>query len=763
MHGRQQNLLRWHLASWLIVALSCGVLGGGVLHAGEPAPQFVAGDWPFCPPRRPAVPTVEHSDWVINPIDSFVLHELEAQGLQPNGPADKRMLLRRVTFDLTGLPPTAAELDAFLADQSEGAYERVVNRLLDSPRYGERWAQHWLDVVRYAETDGFKADEFRPAAHKYRDYVIRAFNADLPYDRFICQQLAGDELEPDNPEAIIATGLNRLYPDESNAADLRQRRQEIHDNLTDTTALAFLGLTVGCAQCHDHKFDPITQVDYFRLQAFFATLLPRDDLPAATREQIREHAQRRAQWADATESIRTELDALLEPKRVAAFRNALVKYDPEIREAVETPADERSCMQQQIAYQAMRYVSPKMKAVSGGSLKGDDKQRYEELKKQLTEFDHLKPAELPVAMAVSDATAHAPPTYRLTLGDYHKPQEQVQPGFPAFLGTAEPRIVTPPSGPESSGRRTALARWLCRPEHPLTARVMVNRLWQHHFGQGIVATPNDFGAMGDPPTHPDLLDWLAVEFVERGWSMKAMHRLMVTSAAYRQSSRVDWDNPELARATEIDAANRLLWHARRQRLEGEAMRDAMLELAGDLQQRMFGSSARPRLPDGLEGGSDWKVDDQPQARNRRSIYVFAKRNLRYPLFEIFDQPDLHNSCPQRSTTTTAPQALTLLNGEFSLEQARRWSGQLLARHGDDTAALVRTAWVEAFSHEPDDDELQTALAFLDRQTAALAAGGATAADVLPIPLPAGQDPARAGSLVDFCHAIFNSNEFLYVD
>ncbi len=405
-----------------------------------------------------------------------------------------------------------------------------------------------------------------------------------------------------------------------------------------------------------------------------------------------------------------------------------------------------------------------MDAVNGGTLKGDEKRRYQELKKQLGEFDHLKPAELPAAMAVSDASAEAPPTYRLSLGDYHKPLEQVHPGFPAFLGASEPRIVTPPSGPESSGRRTALARWLCRPDHPLTARVMVNRLWQHHYGRGIVATANDFGAMGEPPTHADLLDWLAVEFVERGWSIKAMHRLMVTSAAYRQSSLVDPDDPGQALAMEIDRANHLLWHARRQRLEGEAIRDAMLQLAGDLQPRMFGPSARPRLPDGLEGKSAWQMDDQPQERNRRSIYVFAKRNLRYPLFEIFDQPDLHNSCPQRSTTTTAPQALALLNGEFSLDEARRWSGRLLQRHGDDTESLVRAAWIEAFSHEPAGEQLQAALAFLERQTAALAAGGdATADDSLPIPLPADQDPAHSTALVDFCHAIFNSNEFLYVD
>ncbi len=347
-----------------------------------------------------------------------------------------------------------------------------------------------------------------------------------------------------------------------------------------------------------------------------------------------------------------------------------------------------------------------MSAVTGQQLKGDDKQRYEALKKQLAKFDDIKPAALPAAMAVSDASGAAPPTHRLTLGDYSKPEEEVTPGFPAFLGASEPVIETPPCGPQSSGRRAALANWLCRPDHPLTARVMVNRLWHHHFGRGIVASPNDFGAMGEPPSHPRLLDWLAVELVERGWSLKAMHRLLVTSATYRQSSTVDVDNPVHARALAKDAGNRLLWHAQRRRLEGEAIRDAMLQLAGELEPRMFGPSARPELPDGVAGKAAWETDEDPASRNRRSVYVFAKRNLRYPLLEIFDWPDLHNSCPQRSTTTTAPQALALLNGEYSLERARRFSGRLLAEHAGDTSALVRAAWIEAFSHEPDDEQLR---------------------------------------------------------
>ncbi len=748
MHEWMHRIARLHT----VVALLSALFGCGSLHAAD-LPAFNNGTWPFCPPRRPEIPAVENGAWVANPIDAFILAKLEGKGLEPNGKAGRLALLRRLTFDLTGLPPTLAEQQAFLADRQEGAFERVVDRLLDSPHYGERWAQHWLDVVRYAETDGFKADEFRPDAYKYRDYVIRAFNADLPYDRFMRQQLAGDELEPNNPDAVVATGLNRLYPDESNAADLRQRRQEIHDNLTETTALTFLGLTVGCAQCHDHKFDPITQVDYFRLQAFFATLLPRDDAPVASRDEIERYNEEHAVWEQATKSIRADIETLLDPKRQAMLRSTIEKFDPDIREAIVTPAEERSCMQQQIAFQAMRYVSPKMAGITGDKLKGNERKRYDELATQLASYDRLKPRKLPTAMAVVDASAEAPPTHRLALGNYRKPQEQVEPGFPEFLGASEPVIEAPPVGEESSGRRAALANWLCREDHPLTARVMVNRIWKHHFGIGIVATPNDFGAMGDPPTHPDLLDWLAVEFVARGWSIKAMHRLIVTSSTYRQLSLIDADNPLQAEAMRVDGSNRLLWHARRRRLEGEAMRDAMLALSGDLQLRMFGPSARPILPAAIQPGSNWGTDKSPQDRNRRSVYIFAKRNLKFPLLEIFDLPDLHNSCPQRTTTTTAPQALALLNGEFSLEQARHWSERLAAEHHNDTGAIVRGAWQTAFSRDPTAEERVAAEDFIRTQTEIIA-GRAQPGDMTP-PL--------ASALVDFCHAIFNANEFLYID
>jgi hypothetical protein len=475
-----------------------------------------------------------------------------------------------------------------------------------------------------------------------------------------------------------------------------------------------------------------------------------------------------AAWEQATQAVREQIEAILAPKREAALKDALLKFEPDIRQAVETPADQRTTLDRQLTLQAMKYVTPKLREIPGKALQGDEKQQYEALQKELATFDHLKPAPLPTAMAVSDGAA-PPPTFRLVLGNYRKPLEQVSPGFPACLGDCEPRFAPSSDGSPSSGRRSALAAWLCRRDHPLTARVMINRVWQHHFGVGIVATPNDFGTMGESPSHPELLDWLAVEFMDRSWSIKAMHRLMLSSATYRQSSLVDLDQPAHAMALDRDNGNRLLWHMRRQRLAGEAIRDAMLAVSGQLNDTMFGPSARPELPQGIDGKLAWKPDADAPQRDRRSIYVIAKRNLRYPLLDMFDLPDMHNSCPQRSTTTTAPQALALMNSEFAIVQAQHWSGRLLTEqvakdNRPDASAVVRVALAEAYSRPASDQQLRVAEEFLARQAVAIAEGGeATAAAVLPLPMPAGLDPAQAAAIVDFCHALLNSNEFIYVD
>jgi hypothetical protein len=705
--------------------------------------SLAAGDGPrlFQPPRRPAVPAVQHADWPRNALDAFVLSRLESKGLVPNRPADRLRLLRRVTFDLTGLPPTAEEQEAFLRDRSADAYARVVTRLLASPRFGERQAQHWLDLVRYADSDGFKEDALRPEAYRYRDWVIRAFNAKMPYDRFVRLQLAGDELAPGDPDALVATGFNRLWPDEYNAANLEQRRQEILDDTTDTAGLVFLGLTVGCARCHDHKFDPISQKDYFRLQAFFAAMQPRE-LPALASDALAAYRERRSAWEKGTFAVREEMDRLVAAKREKERAVALTKFREEIQEAVKTAEGKRTPYQRLIAAMAEKQMDRAALAASG-KLTEADKQRYQELERSLPPAPKAPPA----AMAVTDVGVVAPPTHRLIGGDWRKPAAELRPAFPAALGEAEPDLRLP-DGVVSTGRRTALARWLTRPDHPLTARVMVNRLWQHHFGVGLVATSSDFGAQGTPPTHPELLDWLACELVDYGWDLAHLHRLMVTSAAYQQDSAVDPSDPAHARAMAVDRDNDLLWHARRRRLEGEAIRDALLAVTGELSPRLLGPPARPELPT-VFGKAAWKPDEKVQDRNRRSIYVLAKRNLRYPLFDAFDYPDMHNSCSRRLSTTTAPQALILLNSELTLGPAKRWAAELRSRHGEDVEAIVEQVYRDAWCRQAGCGEVEAGARFFEKQAALYRAEGVRDAEL------------RA--LADFCHAVLNTNEFVYVD
>ncbi len=728
--------------------------------------RFQDTGWPFKPLVQPTVPTVSETTWVRNTIDAFVLARLEAAKLRPSPAADRLTLLRRVTYDLTGLPPTPQEIEDFVRDQSPRAYEKVVERLLASPRYGERWAQHWLDVVRYAETAGFKSDQVRPQAHKYRDYVIRAFNQDLPYDRFVRQQLAGDELEPENPEALIATGMNRLYPEETQASNFKQARQDILDEVTEVTGFAFMGLTMGCAKCHDHKFDEIKQTDFYRLQAFFTPMLPRDDLAEVPRSEQQEHAKRMREWESATAPIRQSMSEVLASAEAKLRQEAIDPLDKETQQAIATPDQQRTCMQRQLATFAKYEIDRKV-ARAPNRLEGEAKAKYDELNKQLEQFASLKPKPLPMVMALSDGDDEAPPAYLFETGNYQKPVFEVQPGFPEFLDPQAPEIVRPAARPESTGRRSALANWLTLPDHPLTARVMVNRVWQGHFGFGLVPTANDFGVMGEGSKHQELLDWLSAEFVRGGWQVKDLHRLIVLSNTYQQSSHVDRQSPAYAAAMSVDPDNKLFWRFRRDRLDGEAIRDTLLQLAGQQQSRMFGPSAKPIMPEAVRDSRyAWTPDEREADQNRRSIYVQASRNLRYPFFTAFDAPDAINSCPKRAPTTTAPQALTLLNSELTLKLARQWAGGLLRRHRDDIRGLIQDAYVSAYGRPPRAQEARDAEQFLVRQAEQIQyLGEEPSPDGLPIPAPwhTSLDPAEQTAVVDFCHAIMNSTELVYVE
>lgn len=708
--------------------------------------------WAFQPVRRVALPTLKDGTRPANPVDAFIRTRLEAANIKPAGPADRITLLRRLSFDLTGLPPTPAEADAFLADQSPDAYGKVVDRLLASPRYGERWGRHWLDLARYAESEGFKADETRPNAWRYRDYVIKAFNENKPYDRFVKEQIAGDEMWPNDPWARVATAFNRHYPDESNARVLQQRRQEILNDITDTVGSTFMAMTYGCARCHTHKFDPIQHTDYYSLQAFFANTAAADQISMSAPEEEKRFQARKGVWDEKTAPIRTQMAALLGPAKARIQKELFDKYPPEIQAAIVKPAAERNPFEWQMYAKAKPYMEVD-EDQAAKTLKGEPKKQFDALTLELKQFASLDPGEAPLGIGMHDLNTTAPPTYRLNVGAWDAPKEEVQPGFLSIIDASVPKIV--PTG-NSTGRRTALANWLASPKNPLTARVMVNRIWTYHFGSGIAPAPSDFGLMGGRPTNPELLDWLASEFVRTGWDMKQMHKLIVTSDTYRQSSAF---SPEAA--TE-DERNKLLWRFPRERLEGESIRDAALMVSGLLNDKVGGPSVFPELPVGAakpRGG--WKVSETEE-QNRRSVYIFVRRNARYPMMEAFDMPDTHEPCGRRNHTITAPQAMSLLNSKVSLGWAEAFAGRVLKQAGTDPTAQVETAYNLAFNRGPDGFEKDSVMTFFNKQKPLLVER-VSAGEKLAVPtfLPPGYDSAQAAALVDFCQMLLNSNEFVY--
>lgn len=764
-----------------------------------PASASAQGDgrwWAFRPVRPSAPPKLDDA-WVKSPIDAFLLAKMKAEGVRPNPPADRATLIRRATFDLWGLPPTPEEVEAFVGDRSPNAYEKLIDRLLASPRYGERWGRHWLDLARYAESEGFKADETRPNAWRYRDYVIQSFNADKPYDRFVREQIAGDELDPENPDALVATGFNRHWADESNARNLRLRRQEILNDITDTVGSVFLGVTLGCARCHDHKYDAITQKDYYRIQAFFAAVQPRTDIPLLTRQQQEEHRRRQAEWEERTREPRARLAALEAPYREKLVKGKRMPFPAEVQDAIDTPATQRTALQWQLFHQVLPQLALTDDEV-GKAMKAEDRSRWQSLRTEMARWDPMKPAEAPTALGVTDVGKEAPKVFTLGVGVYDAPVEEVQPGFLSGITTEAPRIV-PPTTVVSTGRRTALANWLASPDNPLTARVMVNRVWQSHFGRGLVPSANDFGKAGEPATHPELLDWLAARFAggvsslefrvsgsEPGnrrasapsgtngvvaqletrnlkletpaspWSLKALHRLIMLSSAYRQSSAFN------AAMAARDPEDRLLWRYRRSRLEAEAIRDTCLAVSGELNEKMGGPSIFPELPDGVSTRGGWPVNADPKERARRSVYIFVRRNLRYPLFQAFDFPDTHEPCARRNVTNTAPQALMLFNSELALKWSQSMAGRLV-REAPNTEARVERAYRLAFGRAPESSERDAAVEFMKKQTETIRR---RLERKEPVALPAGVeggDAAEGAALVDFCHALMNANEFLYVD
>ena len=754
MHKLRRSITRWTLAAWGGVLLPLTMLAD---------PALPRAHWAFQPVRTIEPPTVRAASCVQTPVDRFILARLESAGLEPSPPATREQLIRRVSIDLIGLPPTPEEVDSFMKDRSPSAYPRLIDRLLASPRYGERWARHWLDLARYAESDGFEHDAARPHSWRYRDYVIRAFNEDKPFDRFVREQLAGDELWPDDPAALIATGFHLLGPDMVDSADQVQRRFNTLNDMTDTTASVFLGITFGCARCHDHKFEPFTQRDYFAMQAFFAPVQFQYEHPIPEPGERLAHERALAAYNTRTRVQRLEIEALELPYQQRLLKEKLSKLSTDAQLAHRTPKERRTMEQEG----TVQETAPQVKVTDAEitrALSGPDKARRAVLEAALKTIP--KPPPAPLARVLQDTNGPAPKTFVLARGDYNNPREEAPPGFPAALGR-DPKGRAPGQidlenhllATLGTKRRAALAEWIAAADNPLTARVMVNRIWQHHFGRGLVASPSDFGTRGQAPTHPELLDWLAGEFVRSGWSVKRMHQLILRSTAYQLSSSA---SPEaLAR----DPENRLCSHQRRARLDGEVIRDSLLAISGHLNSQLNGPSVPLPIPVGIA--------DTPQAGTasvgnpedqRRSIYLFARRNLRFPFLEVFDAPDSNLTCPERGRSTTAPQSLTLLNSAEVL-RASRATAERLKTEAKATDERIELAFRLVLGRPPNGKERTMALEFLE---ASRKQGTTPIPADLPHQKSAGEGtqlPAAApgDEWTELCRALFNLNAFVYAD
>ena len=630
--------------------------------------------WSFQPIKSPAIPAVKDRAWVRNPIDTFILAKLEERGWKPSPSAEPRALLRRIYLDLSGLPPTLEEQNIFLREASAKP-QAAIDDLLKRPTYGERWGRHWLDLARYAESNGYERDGLKPSVWRYRDYVIKSFNDDKPFDRFIKEQIAGDELPDANIETVIATGFLRLGPWDDEPADPAADRHDQLDDIVSTTSQVFLGLTLACARCHDHKFEPLTMHDYYRMVAVFNPLQrPQKgrndlDLPAVAGAKLHAIAARDAKIA-------------VLQKRILAER------------ALAGPVDVAS-----IQIDGLRRDVP----------------------------------DPPRGYFMREPSASAPETHLLVRGVANRPGPAIAPGIPAVLTEKQPAFL--PASPFTSQRRLSLANWIASKDNPLTARVIVNRVWQFHFGEGLVRTPSDFGRNGEKPTHPELLDFLAQRFIDEGWSIKKLHRLIMSSNTYQMSKK--WN----AEYGATDPENRLFWRVPYRRLEVEAIRDSVLSVSGKLNPEMFGPSVKLPIPrEALEGNSDpntvWKPDGE-KATSRRTVYATVKRSLVAPLLETFDLCDTVRSTAKRATTTVAPQALILFNGEFVNKQAKYLADRLEKEAGPDPVKQIDLAFRLALARPPTERERAELLAFI------------------------GKDSRAARE--QMCRVIFNLNEFVYAD
>ena len=655
----------------------------GSRRAGELFSEEDRAWWALQPVTRPSVPLANNRAWAKNEIDSFILDRCLSAGLTPAPAADRVTLARRVFFDVIGLPPTAQQVEAFVADQAPDAYERLVDSLLDRPEYGEHAARQWLDLVRYADSDGYRADGYRDNAWHYRDYVIKAFNDDKPYDRFVQEQLAADELFPNDVEARAALAYLRHWVYEWNIRDAPGQWKTILEDITDTTADVFMGLGLQCAKCHNHKFDPLLQKDYYRLQAYFAPLMPKD-VVLADEAQIEQFHQAQQVWEDRTAELRQALAAVEAPYREKLKDQAINRFPEEIQAMVRKPAQDQSPYELQIAYLVGRQVEAEYDGLEA-AMKAEDKERALALKRQIDAFKHQRPQPLPVAMGVCDVGSTAPPTALPK-----RPSETIAPGLPSIIDDQPAQIAPLDCVPNSTGRRAALAKWLTEPSNPLTTRVIVNRIWQSYFGRGLAANPSDFGRLGEAPSHPELLDWLTSEFVHSGWSIKSLRRLILTSATYRQSSV----HPQFAEYQTLDPANRWYWRGQTKRLQSEQIRDAILSVTDQLAQRSGGPGA---------------LADSPV----RTIYTRVMRNSPDELLASFDLPLFFSSNASRNTTTTPVQSLLLINSDLMLGHARALARSVGSEQ--DLESRVSKVWQSVYSRAATQNELSASIEFVEAQ------------------------------------------------
>lgn len=733
--------------------------------AGQPeaaVPAAARNYWAFKLPVQAPVPA---STRFQHPIDRFLDVTRRDKNLLCAPQASRRTLVRRAYLDLLGLPPSPAEADAFLADQAPDAWERLIERLLASPHYGERWGRHWLDVARYADSSGFEQDYDRPNAWRYRDYVVRAFNEDKPYDLFLKEQLAGDELDTRTNDTYIATGFLRAGPRVAfREKDNPERRYEYLDDLIATTGRGILGLTVQCARCHNHKFDPIPQRDYYSLATtFFGYVETTRPLVPAAEAQAYE---RKMRDVDAREApLKAEIKTIETPYEARLKQDAYKRFPESVQRAIAKPERERTPGEQLLAQQVIESGLVARREIDR-IMSPEDAARKKSLADRIAALEKERPKPIPVAEIATDGDyrfapdgegdevigcpkcrvfdvtsgsfVHTgpgkydpPPSHFLIRGDANSKGSVMKPGFITAATYGNPPTEIPPADGHTSGRRRALAEWLGSRQNPLTARVIVNRVWHHHFGRGIVATLDNFGKMGEPPTHPELLDWLAVELMNRGWSLKALHRLIMTSEAYRMDSAF-----EQPAARDVDPLNLFLWRFRAQRLDAEAIRDSMLTASGSLNRTLGGPPVFPPLPKELMTEANhgiWR--EQPDGPDvwRRSLYVYRKRGLAFPMFQVFDLPEQNVTAAGRYVSTVPTQALMLLNDAFVLRHAQLFADRVKKEAGDDPMRAVDLAYRIALTRPPDAAE------------AALA-----------------RDALRGGLLVDLTHVLLNVNEFVYL-